>query len=418
MCIALYFKEGGNYMFGQGTFNDPYLVKTVEDFQSMGNYDSGVYFELANDIDFGTNPWGMNVINTFKGIFDGKFYKLKNFTTQGIYYIIDSFQGDAINQCVFKNVGIENINIDSRSTSSVNPPLGTINGPTLIEKVYVTGTITNTVNDTSLCLMGTLLRGIDGYPSNTQIRDCYSFVDVNLPYVETLQSTSGVFMYTHQGGDVQKCCFFGTITLKPGYNVTASLEFSIGTGTASGNYVDKERSKLTIASENGVTFYTTAQAKDFVNNYPALRRDIWGVHTNIMLGYPHLKEFNNVRSLETTVRSNLVNNGYQDIRNYVQSNWTHVQLSTYEGVPIVRLPVTDERLLWTHVVGSSVLELTISLQGTDSDLTLPVSIGRIGLYKDGVTSTAMTDEPFTPQLINVTTDRLKLIYQIQVPKAS
>ena len=116
-------------MRGQGTFNDPYLVETVDDFVSMSGYGTGVYFELANDIDFGTVIYINNVIDTFRGIFDGKFHKLLNFKTYGSAYLIRYIQGDANHQAVFKNVGIENISMDSYSRSTTHGPLGDINGP-------------------------------------------------------------------------------------------------------------------------------------------------------------------------------------------------------------------------------------------------------------------------------------------------
>ena len=191
-----------------------YLVETVADFVSMGVYGTGVYFELANDIDFGGTTYSSDIINTFRGIFDGKFHKLLNFKTSGSVYLIRYIQGDANHQAVFKNVGIENINMDSRSRSFTNGPLGYINGPGVVEKVYVTGTITNSMNVIATELMGTLLEGITATTGTALIQNCYSMVDVVLPNVEELSPDSKFFIYSHQYGEVKNCCFFGSVTIK------------------------------------------------------------------------------------------------------------------------------------------------------------------------------------------------------------
>jgi len=413
-------------MRGQGTFNDPYLVETVADFVSMGGYGTGVYFELANDIDFGGTTYTSNVIDTFRGIFDGKFHKLLNFKTSGPVYLIRYIQGDANHQAVFKNVGIENINMDSRSRNIIigeeiingptNGPLGDISGPGVVEKVYVTGTITNTINVDSATLMGTLLKGITG-GTNSAFRDCYSMVDVVLPNVESLSPDSRFFIYSHKYGEVKNCCFFGSVTIKSGYSIPTTLSFGVGS-KASGNYVDKERGKLTITSEPGVTYYTTAQALDFAANYPTLDRTIWSKDNNINYGYPFIRAFNFPKSWDTTVRSPLTPSGYQDIRDMVQANWTHIQLSRYDGTPIIRLNCEDPRVAWTHSPGDQVLELTITLKGSDVDYEIPNTFGLIELYKSDSGGVPLTHDLFTPQSVSTVSDTLYLKYRIQIPKMS
>lgn len=405
-------------MRGQGTFNDPYLVETVADFVSMSGYGTGVYFELANDIDFGSTTYTDNVIDTFRGIFDGKFHKLLNFKTSGPVYLIRYIQGDANHQAVFKNVGIENISMDSRSRSFTNGPLGYINGPGVVEKVYVTGTITNTMNVYSTELMGTLLEGITATTGTALVQNCYSMVDVVLPNVEELLPDSKFFIYSHQYGEVKNCCFFGSVTIKSGYSIPTTLSFGVDTSeaVASGNYVDKERGKLTITSEPGVTYYTTAQALDFATNYPTLDRTIWSKDNNINYGYPFIRAFNFPKSWETTVRSPLSSSGYQDIRDMVQANWTHIQLSRYDGTPIIRLNCEDPRVAWTHNPGDQVLELTITLKGSDVDYEIPNTFGLIELYKSDSGGVPLTHDLFTPQSISTVSDTLYLKYRIQIPR--
>lgn len=409
-------------MRGQGTFNDPFLVETVADFIAMGAYGTGVYFELANDIDFGSTAYASDVIDTFRGIFDGKFHKLLNFKTSGPVYLIRNIQGDANHQAVFKNVGIENISMDSRSRYFTNGPLGDISGPGLVEKVYVTGTITNTVNAESTTLTGTLLSGITG-GTNSAFRDCYSMVDVVLPNVKSFSTDSCLMLYTHEAGIFERCAFFGTVTIHPEHSPRAELQFGgpdiddINTDVISrNNVVDVERCRLVNRISLGVAYYTTAQALDFPANYPAFDKTIWSKDTNINYGYPFIRAFNFPKSWETTVRSPLTPSGYQDIRDMVQANWTHIQLSRYDGTPIIRLNCEDPRVAWTHSPGDQVLELTITLKGSDIDYEIPNTFGLIELYKSDSGGVPLTHDLFTPQSISKVSDTLYLKYRIQIPR--
>lgn len=408
-------------MRGQGTIDNPYLVETVADFIAMSGYGTGVYFELANDIDFGGTTYSSDVIDTFRGIFDGKFHKLLNFKTSGSVYLIRYIQGDDNHQAVFKNVGIENINMDSRSRYFTNGPLGEIDGPGLVEKVYVTGTITNTTNSDSTTLMGTLLSGIIR-GTNSAFRDCYSMVDVVLPSVKTFSTDSCLMLYTHYAGIFERCAFFGTVTIHPEHSPRAELQFGgpdaddITDVISRNNVVDVERCRLVNRMSLGVLYLTTAQALDFPANYPTFDTTIWSQNPNINYGYPFIKGFDFSKTWETTVRSPLTPSGYQDIRDMVQANWTHIQLSRYDGTPIIRLNCEDPRVAWTHSPGDQVLELTITLKGSDVDYEIPNTFGLIELYKSDSGGVPLTHDLFAPQSISRASDTLYLKYRIQIPR--
>ena len=151
-------------------------------------------------------------------------------------------------------------------------------------------------------------------------------------------------------------------------------------------------------------------------NYPTLDRTIWSKDTNVNYGYPFIKAFNFPKSWATTVRSPLTSLGYQDIRDMVQANWTHIQLSKYDGTPIIRLNCGDPRVAWTHNPGAQVLELTITLKGSDVDYAIPNTFGLIELYKLDSGGVPLTHDLFTPQSISTVSDTLYLKYRIQIPK--
>ena len=100
----------------------------------------------------------------------------------------------------------------------------------------------------------------------------------------------------------------------------------------------------------------------------------------------------------------------------VQANWTHIQLSKYDGTPIIRLNCGDPRVAWTHNPGAQVLELTITLKGSDVDYAIPNTFGLIELYKLDSGGVPLTHDLFTPQSISTVSDTLYLKYRIQIPK--
>ena len=105
--------------------------------------------------------------------------------------------------------------------------------------------------------------------------------------------------------------------------------------------------------------------------------------------------------------------GYQDIRDYIQSTWKYIELRN-QSTPIIRLSVEDDRASWTHVPDSQVLELSITISG--DDIPLPSIITTSALYKFLDGGSAFSVEDLTPFTMIHFADELTVKHYIQIPK--
>ena len=107
---------------------------------------------------------------------------------------------------------------------------------------------------------------------------------------------------------------------------------------------------------------------------------------------------------------------YQDLRDYITANWKYIELRDEEGAPVIRLGVGDPRVTWTNVEGAQTLELTITLRGTDSDITLPSTFASSAIYKVASGGEAYSVESFSAFTMEGEGDELTVKHQIQVPQ--
>lgn len=112
------------------------------------------------------------------------------------------------------------------------------------------------------------------------------------------------------------------------------------------------------------------------------------------------------------------NSGYQELRDFIQTNWKFLELRDAGGNPVLRIGTTDPRVTWTHNDGAQTLELTAVIKGSDSDITKPVTIAQSALYKQSTGGTAYSVEAFTSFTIQANEDQLTVKHQIQVPQVS
>jgi hypothetical protein len=121
----------------------------------------------------------------------------------------------------------------------------------------------------------------------------------------------------------------------------------------------------------------------------------------------------------------ILNAGYQNLRDHIQGvnsapAWGYVELGNASGAPIVRLPVTDARCTWTNAAGDQVLELTVVIKGSDSDIAglLPVTFAQSSFFTAASGGSALDTESFSPTTLEVAEDQLTLKHRIQVPIVS
>ena len=151
---------------GEGTEENPYLVKTAKHLKEISNIVLNAHYKLANDIDMTDEvyePIGTNT-KPFAGTFDGNNHKISNLKIESENQYVGMF--GYINGGTIKNILLENVNITGTNTY-VGGLVGQSNSGT-ITNVGVTGKVTGTSN----------VGGLVGYSSSTTITNAYSTATV------------------------------------------------------------------------------------------------------------------------------------------------------------------------------------------------------------------------------------------------
>jgi len=108
--------------------------------------------------------------------------------------------------------------------------------------------------------------------------------------------------------------------------------------------------------------------------------------------------------------------GNEDLRAYIQNNWTYVALVDDGGSEVTRIDiVNDSRASWSSGSGSNPLTATITIQGSDSDVPLPTTFARSESYKSSGGTTRMAGDPFTNATLEADADELTLTHDIELP---
>lgn len=112
----------------------------------------------------------------------------------------------------------------------------------------------------------------------------------------------------------------------------------------------------------------------------------------------------------------ITNAGYQSLRDFVQQEWTFIELRDEVGSAIVRLGVDDERVSWEHIGGSGTLELKVVITGSDSEMTLPRTFQSSAIFTQAEGGVEMAEESFSPFTMEETGDELTVIHQLEIPQ--
>lgn len=107
---------------------------------------------------------------------------------------------------------------------------------------------------------------------------------------------------------------------------------------------------------------------------------------------------------------------YQNLRDYIQTNWKYIELRDNTNVPILRIDTSDTRVTWTHTAGTNPLELTCVISGSDADITLPKTFASSAIFNVATGGDAFSLETFTAFTMSNTADQLTIKHQIQVPQ--
>ncbi|MGG4039292.1 hypothetical protein [Heyndrickxia ginsengihumi] len=107
---------------------------------------------------------------------------------------------------------------------------------------------------------------------------------------------------------------------------------------------------------------------------------------------------------------------YQNLRDYIQSNWQYIELQDDSDGAILRLSPSDSRVTWTHNAGDQTLKLQIVVKGSDTDITLPKTFASSHIFNVATGGISFSDESFTPFTMSTDQDELTVIHNIQVPQ--
>lgn len=109
----------------------------------------------------------------------------------------------------------------------------------------------------------------------------------------------------------------------------------------------------------------------------------------------------------------ITSQAYQDLRQYIQSNWQYIELQDESSTPIIRLSPSDSRVT-TTIEGNNV-KITVVLNGTDPTV-INKTFAKSAIFKVGTGGQSFSLETFTPFTIESEQDELTVIHNIQVPQ--
>ncbi|MED4374308.1 hypothetical protein P9274_00990 [Schinkia azotoformans] len=310
----------------------PILISTPQELNNVRNNLLG-YYELVNDIDmsgFGNfTPIG-NTTSKFKGIFNGKGFKIKNLTINVSNTYVGLF-GYTENATI-QNVGIENANVTSNNYNYVGILVGNITNST-ISNSYTTGQVDGQYG----------IGGLVGWHSSGLIKNCFSHANVTGAgrvggLVGNFVSADSYVNNCYSTGYVDSNLYVGGLIGSNNFpeNITDS-------------YWDINTSGQTISA--GGTGLTTSEMKtqssyvnwDFLN--------VWGINND----YPYLQVFGVPTlppKIETITVNSYSNNFFGNVGKSIKStkqtdSYIHA-IQTYTDRHIATIKNIDTYILPIH----------------------------------------------------------------------
>lgn len=110
----------------------------------------------------------------------------------------------------------------------------------------------------------------------------------------------------------------------------------------------------------------------------------------------------------------ITSQAYDNLRNYIQTNWNYIELRNDVGTGIVRLNTTDSRV--TSTLEGQTVKLQVVVKGSDTDIAYPITISSSAIYDVATGGNAYSVESFTPFTIESDQDELTVIHNIEVPQ--
>lgn len=110
--------------------------------------------------------------------------------------------------------------------------------------------------------------------------------------------------------------------------------------------------------------------------------------------------------------------GYEDLRQAVLDRWTHVAIVNGNGNEETRIEIAaDARTQWTNTASSNPITLSVTIQGSDSDISTPTTVLRAELYKSSTATSRLShDSVSSPQpTLEAPNDEVTLTIDVEEP---
>lgn len=310
---------------GSGTSGDPFQITTADELQEMNDYlgsgNSGVYWQLMNDIDLNVAPYntgtGWGRIGTasgtaaFHGQFDGNYHTISNLfidsanSNEGLFGYVEA--AATIENVVLSNIDVtggnnqvaglvgynlgtvQNVGVDGGTVSGVMRLGGVIGSNRgVLQRAYATGlTITQRAASIECCIGGiTGATEFGGSINNSYARS-------NLVHTSGGQgSFGGAVGSTYTAVGISNLYSTGTITTLSSYPSNVGGLMGNNSVSATDSYWDTETSgQATSASGTGkLTSEMTDQATYVGWDFGS----IWDIDPGTNDGYPTLQWQNNL----------------------------------------------------------------------------------------------------------------------------
>ena len=116
--------------------------------------------------------------------------------------------------------------------------------------------------------------------------------------------------------------------------------------------------------------------------------------------------------------SELTDSGYQSIREYVQNNWSHIEIYDDAKNAITRVDIDgDVRCQWKDLDSDKTLQVEFSVTGSDGDIPIPTTLKYSAIWDSSTGGYRTTEkEQMAEAVFNQNGDNVVVTHSIDIPQ--
>jgi len=110
--------------------------------------------------------------------------------------------------------------------------------------------------------------------------------------------------------------------------------------------------------------------------------------------------------------------GDEDIRAYIEANWTYIALVDDEGAEVTRLDITtDDRASFVSGSDTNPLTIEVTVEGSDDDIPVPTTFERSELFKVDTDGDELSGDDFAEGTAEIGSenDTLQVTHDVEQP---